>query len=191
MTQHQLNKIKLIAKAKMATSLDPLHDFDHVDRVRKNALIIIKVLRLKEKIDERILQAACLLHDLTFTEHKPSFKTYFREGRIMENKLKEILNKMEMKKKEIQHIIDAVIYHTFAFPFRRLNRKRSIYAQILQDADTIDFFNKKRIKKLSLSEEKFWFYKSLSVISRPALEFGRRNIEKFLNFPSLARDFEY
>jgi HD superfamily phosphodiesterase len=188
-TKNQLTKIRKFVYKKMKDVPDLQHDLEHVEMVRRNALKIVEILGLENDLDLNTLQAACLLHDLTFTEHDPSFKSYLLEGMILEKQLPPILDKFEVSEKDKARILEACVYHTFAFPFKRLNKHRGLYARVLQDADLLELFNKKRIKKIEISKKKFLYYRLLSFVSGPALAFGRRNIRMFLNFPEIASEF--
>ena len=148
MTTEDLHVIYKYSKNVFNKSKDLTHDFNHIERVAQNASKIIDLLDLAKDVDQNIIQAACLLHDVTFIYNKPSFRTWLFEG-IMAAKIlekSEILN--HLKKEERDILEDAVLHHCHAFPTRRLNKKRSLYCQILQDADTLDQFYEERIKKL-------------------------------------------
>lgn len=189
MTNTQLEKIKKFASRKMKDSLDPQHDFSHVDRVRKNALKIVKILKVDDKIDINLLQAMCLLHDITFTKYSPSLSTYLFEGILAEKVLSNILNKFELGIEEKSKITQAIVHHPLAFPLKNLNRNRDLYTKILQDADTLDQFSPERLRSLQKAKEKYFHYKIISGIGGAVYRYCRKNIKKFLNLPKIAKSF--
>ena len=174
----------------MGKTLDPQHDFSHVQRVMENALKIVDVLNLENKIDINILKIACLFHDIAFTQYKPSFLTWILEGKYSVRILRELNILFFLNKKEISLVEQAIRYHGLAFPLRRLNRKRSLYCQILQDADMLDQFSQERIENLRKPKKKSSFFcYVIHALHKPALRFARKNIRFFLNFPQLAKNF--
>lgn len=188
MTKDQLSKIHEFVGKEMKRS-DIQHNFDHIDRVRKNALRIIRILGVEKKVDKNLLQAACLLHDLVFTEHAPGLVVYFFEGYLVKKKAQYILDAVGVGQKDQKIIINAIVRHSLSFPFRRLNKNRDVYTKVLQDADTLDYFHSERIKNLKVASRKSPFYRILSLFSNLGFNYGKKNMEKFLNFPELATLF--
>ena len=186
MTKKQLNQIENIAKKAMKNSQESLHGLSHVLRVKQNALKIIKILNLKEKVDVNLLQAICLLHDLTYTKHRLSLKTFLFEGVLVKNLVSEILEPLDISKTEKKLMLQAISNHPHSFPFRKLNKKSDLYTKILQDADTLDYFNKLRIQRV---KNKNFLFKTLSLLINFYIAYGKRNIRKYLNFPELANFF--
>ncbi len=192
MTDDQLAKIHNFAKEEMAKTLDPSHDFDHVDRVRNKALKIARILKVDGEIDLNLLQAICLLHDLTFTKYEPNLKNFFLEGKHIEKIGSEVLEDFDIDGSEKDIMMEAFLHHTHWFIFRGLfnvTMDGTIYTQILHDADKIDIFSEERWESLLASRDKYLFYK----LSWPAIalfvRLGRNNPGMFLNFPKVAKDF--
>lgn len=191
MTSSQLSKVRRFTVSEMQKSFDPQHDFPHLERVRKNALRIADLLRLNGVIDRNLLSAICYLHDLAFTAHKPGLRTWFLEGRLVKKRLRHLplLDYLGISQEEKRIMFTAIIRHPLAFPLRRLNRRRDYYTQLLQDADTLDFYSAERLASLRLSRQRFRFYRIASLFNGVSHRLYIRNIHKYLNFPELAKHF--
>jgi HD superfamily phosphodiesterase len=185
-TKDKLREIKELVEKKTCNIKDFQHDCEHAKRVAKNALNIVQILGLNEKINLNLLEATCFLHDINYATFKPSLTNYFFEGNRTKKILPKILTGLGIKKDEKDIIENAIYNSSFSFPFRKLNKTKDLYSQLLQDADTIDFFSDERIKSFKKSQQKFFFYKLLSPLSSWAVRFGRKNLSKYLNFPKLA-----
>ena len=190
MTNKQLQAIEKFTKESMANTLDPQHDFNHVDQVRKNALRMVKILKIEKEIDENLLQAACLLHDILYTKHKFSLMTWMKEAKYLKEMLPDILRKFDLSEGDRYLLSEAVYHHTHAFPFRRLNHKYSLYAQILQDADQVEMLDKTRIINLKESKKFSRFYKIISLFSGLFVKRIRKNFNKFVNIPEIIEYFK-
>ena len=189
MTENEYKEIEKKAEILMKKTLDPQHDFSHIQRVTKNALKIVDVLGLENSVDKDILKTACLFHDIAFTRHKPSFLTWIFEGRFAVRILRELDILSLLSKKEFSIIEKTIRYHGLSFPIRRLNRKRDLYCQILQDADTLDLFHQERMESFEKSRANSAFLKFVYIFRNPVSKFGIKNIRFFLNFPQLAKIF--
>lgn len=189
MTEHQLLEIHRVAREEMGKSFDPQHDFSHVERVRKNALKIAKILRLEDELDGNLLQAACLLHDLAYSEYRPGLKTWLLEGYLSKGVIERALNRVEINDEDKNTLIKAIARHPYSFPLKRLNRNRDVYTKVLQDADTLDSFSEERIENLRELSKKSIAHKVFFILVDFVFKYGRRNVEKFLNFPELAENF--
>ncbi len=186
MDQQQLKKIRLFAKNTMLKSKDISHDWGHIERVVKNAGDIIDYLNLE--LNKNLLEACVLLHDLSFSENRGNiFFKYLLEVRmtieLLQKAFKSELSFVSGQDQNI--IIDAIRHHAFSFPYHQLNRKRSLYSRVLQDADTIDYFSKERFKQACKRKTLLITYKLLKFI----YDFGFHNLKYFLNFPQLANRF--
>lgn len=104
------------------------HDWWHIQRVRKNAVLINK----QENANEFIVTMTALLHDLY--DHK------FYQGNC-EEKLLETLKKLQvyddMTKNEIENIIHSCANLGFSSNFA-IQKKLSLKGKIVQDADRLD-----------------------------------------------------
>jgi hypothetical protein len=132
--------------------------------------------------------AACYLHDISQASYSPGLVNYFLERRRLKLVLPGVLSELEVDKNERRIIENAIYSSPYSFPFRRLNRKGDLYTQILQDADTLDFFSKEREASFKKARERFGFYAFLGLFSDWALKYGRNNIANYLNFPQLAKE---
>lgn len=124
------------------------HDFGHLERLEQNALQILAHLdvRKRKRVKKNTLLAACYLHDLTYTTKLPSWYAYLFEGYVAKKLAIQYLSDLGVGRGDIGRIAQAVASHPHSFPFRRLHRTGSLYTQILQDADTLDFFNWARME---------------------------------------------
>ena len=82
-------------------------------------------------------------------------------------------------------IIEAIVSHSHSYPFRKLNKKKDHYTKILQDADTLDFFSDLRLKALTHSRNKFFFYKLIWKIGQKLYYRNKKQLNKYLNYPQL------
>ena len=128
------NKIdwpQLVKLVKSALEKDNTgHNYEHVKRVLNNAILISKDKRL----DNDILLAACLLHDIAFKDG------FVKDHHIVGAKQsKEILTKINFPKDKIQPVILAIEDHmsNFTSPLRKDNELQ-IESKVLRDADNID-----------------------------------------------------
>lgn len=167
----------------MKKSPDSFHNLDHVDRVRKNALEIITILKLENNVDKILLEAICLLHDLTYSDRKTNIFTWLFEHRLIKKYLQQAFLKINFDEKEKVIIVNAVTKHTLSFPFSKLNKNGDNYTKILQDADTIDFFNNIRQKVA----QRFYTVNSFRFVVKPILVHGKKYLSNFLNFPQLSK----
>ena len=181
--------IKVYALSQMARLKNANHNDAHVIRVKNNALKIVRILGIENEVDENLLKIISLLHDFTYTVRKPSIYTYIFEGHIERRIIREVLGKFDLSEEIKKVVIDAVFHHTHSFPFGRLNKNRDVYTKVLQDADTLDFFNCLRIKTYMIENNKGFFKDIRNKLSSKLIEYGINNLEKFLNYPILAKSF--
>jgi HD superfamily phosphodiesterase len=140
MRTNTFNQINDFAAQVMKNSSDSYHSLDHVKSVAKNALKFNKILNTN--LDQKLLVSVCYLHDIHVIKSKPTLRTFLFEKRILKKILPNILTQFNLSKKDKKIIEQAVYNHPHAFPFHKLNKKRSLYAQLLQDADLVDQFSK-------------------------------------------------
>ncbi|MBD3363540.1 HD domain-containing protein [Candidatus Dojkabacteria bacterium] len=189
MNKQSLKAIIKFAQEQMTSILDSQHNYYHLQRVWKNSRQIIDILNIKNDIDMSLLQVCCFLHDIHYTCYKPSFSTYINERALLKEMLPNILNKFHISKEEQKTIKTAIYNHPFSFPFRKLNKNNDIYSQVLQDADTIDYFSEERFSSLQANNSKTLIYKFAKKFGRPFWKYGRKHLSLFLNFPELAERF--
>lgn len=124
------------------------HDYGHLQRVEQNALQILSCLdvRKRKRVRKNTLLATCFLHDITYTKKLPRWYAYLFEGMIAKKLATKLLLDGGVSRHDTRIITRAISKHPHSFPFRRLNKARDLYTQILQDADTLDFFAATRIE---------------------------------------------
>jgi HD superfamily phosphohydrolase YqeK len=189
MTKAQLIKIDAYVKKAMAESKDPQHDYEHVDKVRKNALTIARIIKVEKELDLNLLQAACLLHDIAYTKHKNGLITFLKETRYLKGMLPGILKQFRLSKIDNYLLSEAVYRHTWSFPFRFLNQKYSIYSQLVQDADFLEFVAKTRLINLKKNRYKSRFYRIVSLFSGLFVKRIRKNMKPYLNLPEFFYEY--
>lgn len=189
LTNQQFFYLTQLAHREMRRTTDSFHNLAHVERVRKNALRIAAIFGLEKSLDINLLQTACLLHDLTYVAHRPGLRTRICEGRLVNKKALAVLEKVGVGERDKATILRAVVNHPHSFPLQRLHKDADVYTKILQDADTLDIFHPARMRSFRSVRRKFLAYRLLSPFSIPLFNYGRKNLEKFLNFPELAASF--
>lgn len=105
------------------------HDFSHIERVMKNALLIGKDLN----VNYDILLASILMHDISYKD-KPSKTHNIESAEIAKNILLDYGFKEDLNK-EVYH---SIINHCRSFNPHDPIEKLSQEAKILYDADTLD-----------------------------------------------------
>lgn len=185
MTSTQLVAIRSYAQQTYKKTLDPLHDFSHVERVAKTAMRIVEILQVKKEIDTNLLQAACYLHDIAFISHKQSLMMWFMETKYLKSMLPSILPQFKLSETDRYILSEAVYRHTWAFPFHFLNKKYSLYSQIVQDADMLEMVSNTRILGLNESKKLFRLYRFLTLFSGVFIKRIKRNMSSYLNLPEI------
>ena len=188
MTESELDEVKRLVKDRVSNIKDPQHGWRHLQRVADYAERVVKSLDLEEKIDKHLLEAACYLHDISQVNYSPGLTNYFLESRRLKLVLPGILSELEVDEDEKKTIENAIYSSPYSFPFRRLNKGGNLYTQILQDADTLDFFSKEREHSFKKARKDFRYYAFLGFFSNWALKYGRNHIENYLNFPEVAKE---
>ena len=123
----EIEKLKEYVKKRLAQN-DPAHDFEHITRVLKNAIMISR----KEKASIRMVTAAVLLHDIvSYPKSDPRSKNSSEESA---EKSRDILKKYGFTQDEICIISDAIRDHSFS----RGVTSKTLVGKILQDADRLD-----------------------------------------------------
>ncbi|MHB8601961.1 MAG: HD domain-containing protein [Nitrosotalea sp.] len=123
----ELKKLREQVRKRLAQN-DSAHDFEHITRVLKNAIIIAR----KEKASIRMITAAVLLHDIvSYPKSDPRSKNSSSESA---EKSRNILQKYGFSQDEIDIISDAIRDHSFS----RGVTPKTLEGKILQDADRLD-----------------------------------------------------
>ena len=130
------------------------HDYDHVNRVLKNAMLISRDL----SINYNILLASILLHDISFKEGGPSKTHHIKSAEIARS----ILPDYGFESALIKNISHAILNHNRSFsPYDKIE-DLTIEAKVLYDADTLDALGViGLIRMISFSiNQKIPYYKS-------------------------------
>jgi len=157
MTEAELDRIKNFVNDRRRYIKDPQHGFSHLLRVADFSQKIVKILSVRDKIDLNLLLGVCFLHDINHTYYSPGFINYFFEKIRLKKVLPEILIKLNINSEEKKIMEKAIYSSPFSFPFKILNPRGDLYTKILQDADTLDFFQKKGKKAWVSGKIKVFF----------------------------------
>lgn len=187
-TSEKLNKVKNLVNEKIRGISDLQHGWMHLVRVANNAKKIVNTLNVEKKVDLNVLLAACYLHDINHAFYPPGFLNYFMEPIQLKKVLPKVLGQLDIDNDERAIIENAIYKSPFSFPFKRLNRKGNLYTKILQDADTLDLFSEQRVKDFTRSKKRVFFYSLVGLISDFGVNYGKKNIANYLNFPQLAKE---
>jgi len=104
------------------------HDWFHVNRVYKNALLIAK----NEKVDLFVVQLGALLHDIA------DAKFYDGDESIGPKKARDFLESQQVEETVISHIENIILFISYKSSFD-LNRSfSSPELNVIQDADRLD-----------------------------------------------------
>lgn len=186
MTNEKLQRIRE-AVFKRLKDHDVKHGPGHLRRVVENALKAVKILNLEKKIDLNLLEAICLLHDITYVQ--PKFKhritDYVLERTIAARILYPFLKTLSINEADSKLILKACSRHPHSFPFKRLNKAGDYYTKILQDSDTIDFFNQERVDQFKQEMKRSFFSFLVKPFFDHYINYGRRNLREYLNYPQL------
>ena len=104
------------------------HDWFHIERVYKNALLISKT----ETVNKLIVILAALLHDIA------DAKFHNGDESIGPKKTSAFLCKMNVNESVIRSVVEIISEMSFKNSIDRQTKKRSIEFQVVQDADRLD-----------------------------------------------------
>ena len=183
MTQQQFIFLFNKAKKLMQETKDSVHDWSHIQRVVVNASKIKKLLskEKQEQVDDKILIIACVWHDVSYVFYKASLVQYFLEGKRCAKICRFYFKQERLPEKEIDLICDIILHHPWS-NFKLLNKHRSLYHQIVQDADTLDMFSLERLKQVNKYSKKILYWKFVVKILKPLfLDYFLKNKKRFLN----------
>ncbi|WP_121667243.1 HD domain-containing protein [Mesonia aquimarina] len=117
---------KAFVKTELANA-ESGHDWFHVERVYKNALLIAR----QEAVDLLVVKLAALLHDIADAKFHKGDET------IGPKKADNFLKTLSVSKAQQEHIIKIIRYCSFKNRNEEINFS-SIEFQIIQDADRLD-----------------------------------------------------
>jgi len=165
---------------------DTIHGYNHALQVIKNSHCIAN--KHGCNVDLELLSIAALLHDMHFSieSHTPIY-AYIFEPYVAPRVAKDIISMsgVNFSFQELDIILEAIKNHPHSFPFRRLNRSKDLYSQILQDADTLELFNTKRLQNVR-------GYAGQNIVIRSWLlikDFFAKDMNRYLNI-ELSSDCE-
>jgi len=104
------------------------HDWFHIERVYKNALLISK----NEKVDEYVVALAALLHDIADS------KFHDGDDTIGPKKAREFLFKQNVSSEVIEHVVSIIANMSFNKSLEGALKFNSIELEVVQDADRLD-----------------------------------------------------
>ena len=104
------------------------HDWFHIERVYKNALLIAK----EEKVDLFIVQLGALLHDIA------DAKFYDGDESIGPKKAREFLLSQQVEEEVIAHIENIILFISYKSSFDPSKSFSSPELNVIQDADRLD-----------------------------------------------------
>jgi len=188
MSQDQFESLFNKAKELMQRTLDPVHDWFHIERVLANAEKIFNLLSEEKRktIDRKILKLAIAWHDISFIKHKASPWQYLFEGWRAKKIAKKYFKQFGLAKKEIRLLADIILRHNWIEKFiyirMFLSKKRSICYQIVQDADTLDYFHQDRIEQAKMMVKNSLFRRNLMNLLKPIfINYFYKHKRYFLN----------
>jgi len=104
------------------------HDWFHVNRVYKNALLIAK----NEKVDLFVVQLGALLHDIA------DAKFYDGDESIGPKKARDFLESQQVEETVISHIENIILFISYKSSFDHNRSFSSPELNVIQDADRLD-----------------------------------------------------
>ena len=104
------------------------HDWFHIERVYKNALLISE----NEKVDRFIVQLGALLHDIA------DAKFYNGDESIGPKKAREFLKKQYVDEDIIIHIENIILFISYKSSLDTSKKFTSPELDVIQDADRLD-----------------------------------------------------
>lgn len=186
MTPDQLSQIKTAVSPKFHSLNHTPHGLDHLDRVWHHAANIAALCRQTDPEFLRLLEAVCYLHDFSAAQPASFFTRYLSEARWTIAAITPLLQQVGLNQPDTAAIILAIRRHPWSIPFRRLNRGQPWLVQILQDADSLDYFHPARFKPPQARLQKSLWGKFLLPLVNWYQYFGQTHINYFLNLPQAA-----
>ena len=104
------------------------HDWFHINRVYKNALLIAK----NEKVDIFVVKLGALLHDIA------DAKFYDGDESIGPKKARDFLKSQQVEETVISHIENIILYISYKSSFDQNSCFSSPELNVIQDADRLD-----------------------------------------------------
>src|SRR4030067_1525399 len=182
MTDSQLHAIVSYVTQQFTAQTNSSHNLDHLNRVWQNAHHLAHLTHHTDPQCLRLLKAVCYLHDLSYATPIPLLFQYFTEVRRTNILVTPLLRQLQVPSSDIVQITHAITHHPWSIPFRRLNPHQDYLTQILQDADSIDYFHPLRLR-VALQ----WTAQHYLTFMHPLINWfaksGQDHIRLFLNLP--------
>lgn len=173
MTDKQFEGLFNKAKELMARTLDPVHDWAHIERVLVN-LEKIKIALPLEKtrdLDDKILKLAVAWHDMSYIKYRATLAQYLLESWRTKKIIHHYFIQADLDKEETDLINDIILHHDwveiFILKWLVLNKKRSLYHQIVQDADTLDSYSHERVSQAEKNRSHSLFKRAVMGVLKP------------------------
>lgn len=123
--------------------LSPGHDYNHLMRVYQNGVRIAKGM----KLDPNVLAASLLLHDID----RENESTHARDSA---EKARKIITALNFSVDKIRMVTTAIRLHSRS---DLVSNQKTLYAQVLYDADKLDGLGKEAIKRVQdIQKSKNW-----------------------------------
>ncbi|MFF2752833.1 HD domain-containing protein [Psychrobacillus sp. NPDC058041] len=103
---------------------DASHDFQHIERVRKNALEILETV---ENADKEVVELAVLLHDVSDPKYAKD---------LTKSEQKRIIQLLKLPQSKVSHINEVI--KSVSFNGGNEEVPKTIEAKIVRDADRLD-----------------------------------------------------
>lgn len=128
--KEKYQKIKNIVEKEMA-GVDPCHDLNHVMRVYRWALKLIK----EKSVDLDVLVPAVLLHDISYLKELKNKSGKICHAKVSAKRAQEILKKFGYSQNKIDKVVNCILAHRYRTTGAEPKTKE---AKILFDADKLD-----------------------------------------------------
>lgn len=103
---------------------DASHDFQHIERVRKNALDILVTM---DNADKEVVELAVLLHDVSDPKYAKD---------LTKSEQTRIIQQLKLPESKVNHIIEVI--QSVSFNGGNEEEPKTIEAKIVRDADRLD-----------------------------------------------------
>ncbi len=170
MSQDQYNYLFSKAKELMSKTRDPVHDWTHIERVLQNAERLLGMLKssFKKQVDLKLLKIAICWHDISYIRYRPTLTQFLFEGLRSVRIASGYFKKVNLSKSHRLLIENLIKHHNFN-DFGFLNKNKSIYHQLIQDADHADNFYEYRLGVAERFKYLTFFKWSVMSIIKPML----------------------
>jgi uncharacterized protein len=122
-----IEKTKTFVKKELADA-EGGHDWFHIERVYKNALLIAKT----ENVNLQVVQLAALLHDIADSKFHNGDET------VGPQKAREFLFKQNVSSEVIEHVVNIIANISFSQSLGEKKLFKSPELEVVQDADRLD-----------------------------------------------------